>query len=203
MDEILGKTKFHFLKYLPGNECIREGEVCTNIKFLLSGSLRVTISNEDGRFRVLQTLNAPAVIFPDYLFGLETFYPGTAVAVDTANLVQMSKSDFLSILHSDQVFMLNYLNMLSLNGQRTLAGVLALTAGSIDQRLAFWVNALTRTESTDIVIECRQRDLYSVFGVQRTSFLAALEAMKQRGLIDYSPTQISIVNRRELVEILR
>ena len=108
----------------------------------------------------------------------------------------------MRILNVDQIFMFNFLNILSMNAQKSIDGVLSLTTGSLEERIAFWITALTQRGGTDIVLSCRQRDLYSLFGVQRTSFLATLDAMKQRGIIDYNQNEIRVVSRRDLLDIL-
>jgi hypothetical protein len=41
-----------------------------------------------------------------------------------------------------------------------------------------------------------------MFGVPRQSFLAALESLKQRGIIDYNPNEVNIVNRRDMLALL-
>lgn len=64
ISEVVGSTKFHFLKYLAGEQIVQAGEPCTHIKFIISGSARVTIENSDGRFKVSQTLSKPDVISP-------------------------------------------------------------------------------------------------------------------------------------------
>jgi CRP-like cAMP-binding protein len=137
------------------------------------------------------------------MFGRYTDSPGSVMSIETTKVLQISKADYVNILRQDSVFLLNYLNMLSVNGQKSFGGVLALTTGSIEERIAFWVVALTQGTATEITIECRQRDLYSVFGVQRTSFISALESMKNRGLIDFMPDRIIIKNRRDMVDVLR
>ena len=75
ISQIIEKYKFHFLKYLPGEQIVMAGETCTHIKFVISGSVRSRIENADGRFKVSQTLNAPEVIAPEFLFGKATQYP--------------------------------------------------------------------------------------------------------------------------------
>ncbi len=105
ISEIVGKAKFHFLKYLPNEKIIEAGEPCTHLKFVISGSVRVIAANPDGRFKVSQTLVAPDVIAPDFLFGRATRYPVTAIANETAGLVQIGKQDFIDILNSDPVFL--------------------------------------------------------------------------------------------------
>lgn len=202
LSDVVGNTKFHFLKYLEGEKIVDAGEACTHIKFIISGSARLTIVNSDGRFRVSQTLKRPAVIAPDYLFGRATAYPCTAVAIEPAGILQISKSDYVKILNTDPIFLFNFLNMLSVNAQKAVDGVLALTTGSLEERIAFWIVALTQRGGEDIVLTCRQRDLYSLFGVQRSSFIATLEGMKSRGLIDYTQNEIHIKSRQDMVSLL-
>lgn len=78
MSDTVGMAKFHFLKYLPGQEIVRAGEACSHIRFIISGKVRIEIVNSDDRFRIGQTLSAPASISPDFLFGTSTLYPATS-----------------------------------------------------------------------------------------------------------------------------
>ncbi len=202
LSELIEKTKFHFLKYLTGETIVSAGERCTHIKFIISGSARATITNSNSRFKISQTLTAPDVIAPDFLFGPETIYPCSATAIEPTGILQIEKSDYIKILNSDPVFLFNFLNTLSMNAQKSVTGVLALTTGSLEERIAFWIVALTQRAATDIVLTCRQRDLYTLFGVQRSSFVGTLEHMKQRGLIDFNPNEIRIHSRKSLVDLL-
>lgn len=200
--EIVGMAKFHFLKYLQGENIVTAGSPCTHIKFIISGSARSTIVNSDGRFSVSQTLVAPDVIAPDYLFGKATDYPSSVTAIEPTGILQITKSDYIKILNSDPIFMFNFLNLLSMNAQKAVDGVLALTTGSTEERIAFWIIALTQPSGRDITLSCRQRDLYSFFGVQRSSFISILEGMKERGILDFNQNEIRITNRRDLLNIL-
>jgi CRP-like cAMP-binding protein len=190
------------LKYPEGEYIVSAGEPCTHIKFIISGSVRLTVANADGRFAVSQTLVAPDEIAPDFLFGRPTMYPSTAIALEPTSILQIAKNDYLKILNSDPIFMYNILNMLSTNAQKSVTGVLALTSGSIEERLAFWIIALTQPSGKDITLNCRQRNLYTMFGIPRQSFLAALEGLKQRGIIDYNSNEIKITDRRDMLSLL-
>lgn len=202
MSDVVGKAKFHFLKYPKGTTFINVGEPCTHLKFILNGKVRITIPNSDGRFSVSQTLIAPDVIAPDFMFGMATVYPCSALGLEDTNILQISKSDYLDILNTDPIFLLNYLNLLAMNAQKAVDGVLSITMGSIEERIAFWIIALSKPSGRDIVLQCRQRDLYSVFGVQRSTFMGVLQSLRERGLIDYTPTSISVPDRRALLDLL-
>ena len=108
----------------------------------------------------------------------------------------------MDILNADKVFLFNFLNTLSVNAQKAIDGVLAVAAGSLEERIAFWIIALTQRGGTDVKLIGRQRDLYSLFGVQRTSFISTLESMRERGIIEYDQHEIRVKSRRKLLAML-
>lgn len=202
ISEIIGKNKFHFLKYTQGDTIVTKGELCTHIKSIIAGKVRVTIESDGDKFKVSQTLDAPDVIAPDFFFGRTTRYPVTVKALESTGIMQIDKSDFLNIINSDSIFLFNYLNMLSMNAQRSIEGVLALTTGSLERRIAYWIIALTQPNGYDITLQCRQHDMYAIFGVPRQSLVAALEAMSGAGLISFTQSEINVTDRRLLLDLL-
>lgn len=200
--EVVGAAKFHFLKYPKGEPVVRAGEVCSHLAFVIGGSVRCAVANDNGRFVVSSTLSAPAVIAPDFLFGRFTNYPCTATAASTASILKISKQDFVNILCSDRVFMFNYLNTLSVNAQKSVHGLMSLTTGSLEERIAFWIIALTQPGSTDITMGCRTRDLCSIFNVPRSTFEATMDDMSRRELVVYDSYEIRVLDRRKILALI-
>lgn len=192
--EIAGNTRLHFLRYADGETAIHAGEPCTHIKFVISGAVRCTITNRNGRFVLSQRLEAPEVIAPEFLFGLHPIYPCDARAEGTVSLMQIAKHDYLRVLNTDPVFQLNYLNTISSTAQKGIDGLMSLTSGELPVRIAYWISTLTQPRARDVMLQCRQRDLYALFGVTRTSFTAALESMKAQGLISFTSDTIRILD---------
>lgn len=202
LKQIVTSIPLHFLKYPEGNTIIQAGEQSNHINFIINGSVRTTISNSTGRFKVSQTLTGPDVIAPDYLFGRITAYPCTAVALESTGTLQISKSDYIGMLMRDEVMLFNYLNLLAAGAQSRVEGILSLTEGKLEERIAYWIVALTQRTGQDIVLSCRQRDLYTFFGVQRSVFNATLDNLVERNVITYTPTEIRPVSREALVSLL-
>lgn len=202
IQQVVGKHKFHFLKYTNGEQLITAGDPCANLRFVISGQVRSTIESADSRIRVSQTISAPNVIAPDFFFGRTTTYPCSVKALGAAGVVDIEKSECLKIIESDPVFLFNFLNLLSVDAQQGLQGVMCLTSGDLRKRIAYWILALTQRGGTDIEMECKQRDLYTVFGVPRQSLIAALTDMRLNGAITFSPGLIKVESRDELVKIL-
>ncbi len=202
ISQIIEKNKFHFLKYPSGETFVRAGDPCTHVQFVISGKARVTISDYNDRIRVSQTITGPEVIAPDFLFGKDPFYPCDIVAEENCGILQINKQDYLKILNSDNIFLFNFLNYISMDAQKGIHGILAVASGNPEVRIALWIISLTQRGGTDIVMSCRQRDLYTVFGVQRQSLIAILESMKSRGIIDYTSTEIRVHSRQALIDII-
>ncbi|MDE5785234.1 MAG: Crp/Fnr family transcriptional regulator, partial [Duncaniella sp.] len=164
LSEIVGNTRLSFLKYLSGETFISPDDPCDSLKFILSGKVRISVSTRDDRFTVSSTLSAPSVIMPEYLYGRSTVYPCKATAMEATSIMLIGKSDFTRLLSTDEIFLFNYLNLISSNAQKSVEGVLALTSGSLEERIAFWLVALSQRESENIELSCRQRDMCGVFG---------------------------------------
>ena len=202
LSELIEKTPFHFIKYTPGQQIVAINDECTHIKFIISGDVRIDIPSTNRRVMVSETLFGPNVIGADYLFGRNTFYPFNATAINECGILQIIKSDFINILMSDKVFLFNMLNIISRNSQKSTFGIMSLSSGSIAERLSFIITSLTQRGSKDITLTYKQKDLCSILGVQRSSLINSLAKMKEEGVIDYNLSEIKVLDRNILLEIL-
>lgn len=200
--EMVGNTKLAFMKYLDGERIFEAGMKCERIKLLLSGRVRLTMSGGSKRVSVEQTLTSPAILQPDYLFGRNTNYVVSATAIDTVSIIEIEKSAILQLLRDDEVILFNFLNILSTDAQKSTDGMMAVISGSIEERIAFWLISMTQMGSDDIVLKARARDLYTVFGVARSSFIAALDNLVDQGIITYTSNEIRVVSRKMLRSLL-
>lgn len=202
LSELIEKTPFHFVKYKEGEQIVDVSDECTHIRFIITGDVRVDLSSSNRKVMVSETLSGPNVIGPDYLFGRNTFYPFKATALTDCGILQIVKSDFINILMSDNVFLFNMLNVLSRNSQKLTFGIMSLSSGSIEERLAFIITSLTQRGSKNIKLTYKQKDLCCILGVQRSSLMSALDRLSKDGIVDYTMSEISVNSREELLKIL-
>jgi CRP-like cAMP-binding protein len=200
IQEMVGSMPFHFMKFQPGDVIAAEGEPCTHLKIIISGTVRLTITSSNGQVSVEQTIGANSALAPDYLFGRRTTYPGSARAITQVSAVQIAKADYRKMLSSDSVFLFNYLNTVSTNAQKGIGGIMAIAGASLAERLALWVETLTHTQSTNIVIRSKHRDLAAAMGVTRSTFNTAVERMEADGLIELRDVhELRIIDRAALL----
>ncbi|MDE6315973.1 MAG: Crp/Fnr family transcriptional regulator [Muribaculaceae bacterium] len=203
LQHIAGHVPLHFIKYAAGDVIADAGQECTHLKFIVSGSVRVEIVAANGRFSVAQTLAGPNVLAPDYLFGRTNRYPGTATAVGPVGVMQITKDVYRSMLAEDPVFMFNYLNVLSTAAQKGQAALAEAASGSVEQKIACWVQGMTQPGSTDIVMCSHGRDMNTLLGVAKASYMAVIERLKAQRIVEADSLRtIKIISRQELLDSL-
>lgn len=196
--ELTEKTPFHFLKFKNGSTIFQAGDQCTHIRFLISGEITLTMQCENKRVQFVQTLVAPNVIGPDYLFGRNAMYPFSATAKGQCGVLQILKADYMNMLQSDRIFLFNILNVLSRNAQKPISNMLSSKHGTIAERLSMLVSSVMHDGAKEFKIVYRQKDLCTLLGSQRTSFVNALEQLKEEGAIDYTNTEITVLDPHKM-----
>lgn len=197
---IVGDTKFNFLKYRRGDAVLVAGEQCCDVVFVVSGSVRYAVKNSKDSFVVEQTIKAPSVIAPEFLFGRHTVVPCAVVALEATSILRISKADYIKILNTDNVFLFNYLNILSAKAQTPLAGLLKLTPGEPVERLALWIATSTQPGGLDLKFKCiGGLQLHEVLGASAEAVENALEPLRRDGLIRYNASELTISNRAEFL----
>lgn len=116
MLDMIGHTHLHFIKHHAGHVIMMPGEPCESLYILMDGSAEVCI--ERGNHTLKYTLTGPDVLFATSMFGRQTRIPGLVTARTEVSVVTISKNEYLQILRSDDIFLLNLMNLLSAAAQR-------------------------------------------------------------------------------------
>ena len=203
LDKLIEKTKFEFVKYPAKSRIISKNETCTHLKFLVSGKIRTEITNNNGKIHLNEELSAPNVIAPNYLFGIRTYYPFDIFAVEDTGIMQVDKKTFISLMQQEDIFLLNTLNITSNQSQRKYDSLSFLSSNNMIEKFASWILNFTNNRSENVQIICRQRDLYSFFGVQRSVFIHAMNELESRNIIKYTNKWVTILDRYSLQAIVK
>ena len=148
------------------------------------------------------TLEAPSVISPDFLFGRNTLFPASVTAIDTVSIMEIEKTTSFPLSAAMKSASSTILTSFQPTPRKPLTELSLLHQDLLKNELPSGSSPSPSAMPKDIVLACRQRDLYSLFGVQRSSFINTLDSMKERGLIDYGPTEIRVISRNDLRSIL-
>ena len=196
---LVEKLPFHFLKYRNGEQVCSAGDLCTHIKFIVSGQVRLETPFSNLRVAMWQTVSNPHVLAPEYLFGRNTSYPYSAVSDGSCGILQLRKSDYIKMISADKVFLFNILNYLSSGSQRYISSPLSIKDGSVTERLASIVDTLALPGSTDIGFYYKQKDLCALLGTQRTTLVSMLNRLSDQHILEYDSNQMRILDPQGLI----
>ena len=116
--QMVGNTKFGFLK-LPANKVvIKAGSTCSQLSFLISGQLTLTTQSDDGGYRVTEQLSSPWLLQPEVLFGAQARFTGTWQTKSECHFITLSKDEVMRLLEDFLIIRLNLFNQLATLAQR-------------------------------------------------------------------------------------
>lgn len=185
IEQFVGRNRLVFSKYQAGETIFHPATPCTHVNFLLNGTVRLVSAAAGGDITVEQTLEAPQVIGAEYLFGLSTLLPYGVEALGACGMLQLPKDDYRALLNSDNVFQINYLNMLCSMVQRGRLILASASAASAPVRLILWVQSLTQPGARQISVKCNADgpELHSLMGISASAWRQTMEKMLAQGLL--------------------
>lgn len=192
----LEKTNIGFSNYSDGETVIGSGEEARMVKFVISGAVRVIHSLDSVPVIVEETAGIGRVLGADRLFGMTTGYPFEVRALGRASIMEFSKEQYVNLLHSDRIYMLNFFNYLSLRAQRPVDAMNDYGGGDIRSRLSLLIGIMTSPDSTKIVVEAEEEALAAYCSTDVGSLRRWLRDASSAGLIRCdSRCRISILSR--------
>lgn len=196
----LEKTNIGFDNYEAGDLLAEMGEPVRMVRFVISGDISL-IHPLDGVAVTLEERSGfGKVLGADRLFGLQTGYPYKAVAKTRTSIMQFSKGQYVNLLHSDRIYMLNFFNYLSSRAQRPVDSAMVYCHGDIHSRMCLLVSTMTEPSAGEIVIRGSASALADYCGVDSAEIERWKECLLAERLAVCEPEKIRINSRREFLD---
>lgn len=186
LSDIVGQTKFGFHKLSVDKLLVSTDDKCTQLFFLMSGTLRVVSYADNYRYRIEEELSAPAVIQPEHLFGLQQRYTKDFIAHTDCSLLSLDKAEVLRLLDSYLIFRLNLLNSISMQAQRMSRIPWKQQSSDIRQQFVNFLRLRCLTQAGCKVLRIRMEELAKELHQSRLNVSRMLNALQNEGLLTMS-----------------
>lgn len=195
LSQMLEKTSMEFLKFEEGDIIAKEKDSVKAIDFILGGRVRLIYKLKNYSISIEEIIEKGSMIGAGNLYGMETHYTATAQAMGKVSLMRLAKSQYMNILLSDRIYILNFVNYLSASAQRGKKLILNQKPHSIRQCLNTLISSIVSKNAETVMITGEDRDIAEYCGVSipdfsewKTNELAHNKIMiNQRGIIMKSP----------------
>lgn len=196
---IVGKVKLHFAKYKAGEVILKAGSTCDRFMFILKGEVASTTLSSDSSYSFTEYLQAPLLIEPQSMFGMNTAYVSTYLAHDEVHTVSISKAFVMNELFKYEIFRLNYMNVISNRAQSLNTRLWCKTEYSLEKRISsFILNHIERPVGEKL-LKIKMEELALIVNDTRMGVSKALNGMQEEGLLELHRGEIMIPDAGKLI----
>lgn len=198
LTHIIETVKLGFDKHKAGEVIARAHHTCDRLTFLLKGELSVRTSFPDVPCHLTEFIQAPFVIEPQSLFGMDTSFVSTYTARTEADTLSVSKASVLDELFRYDIFRLNYTNLVCNRAQTLRNRLWALPHGTLRQRIALFILLHCERPAGKKILKIKMAELATALHDNRFRISKALHDMEQAGLLTHTRGVITVHDAHSL-----
>ncbi len=198
-NNILEKIKFDFAQHKKGNIIIEQDAPCNHLIFLIKGIIAVETISKDGTYSFIEHIEAPAVIEPQVLFGMQLNYTATYYASTEADTVAVSKSFIINGLLKYEIFRLNYLNVISNYAQNAHNRLWYNSPTNVEEKIINFILTHVHKYPGTKVLKTKMDDLARNLNDTRLNVSKALNSLNEKNVIELKRKEIIIHDVSKLI----
>lgn len=170
LSQMLEKTSMDFLKFEDGEVITHSDERVNYIDFILSGRVRESFKLEHYDLNIDEIKSRGGMIGALHLFGMETTYSSTCTAIGKVSLMRVEKSQYMNILKSEGIYILNFVNFLSAAAQKSPRLMMDVKLPSIRRTLETLAYSIVSRSSESVMVAGQDSEIARYCGVSEDEF---------------------------------
>lgn len=199
LTSILGKVKLHFTKHKAGEIILEADSPCDRLMFILKGEVAASTSSADNSYSFTEHFQAPYLIEPQSMFGMNTAYVSTYVAHNEVHTVSINKAFVLSELFKYEIFRINYMNIISNRAQNLNSRFWEKNADSLEKRISCFVLSHIERPTGEKALKIKMEELAQIINDTRMGVSKTLNNMQQKGVLELHRGEIVIPDAAKLL----
>lgn len=196
--QIVAQTRFNFGKLEAWQILAKEGDPCTTLHLLLSGTVSMTMTANDHSYAVTEYLAAPQVITMDSLFGVTGYYHATISAIEPSAIASLERQDVITLITTYPIVRMNAMNALVIPHHRLQRKVWTAAPTSTKERIIAFFRLHCLHPAGKKVVKIKMARLAEEVRESRLKVSQALNAMEEEGLIALTRGTITIPQLEKL-----
>lgn len=190
--ELMEKTDLNFCNYSEGQVIVNRFSQCDRILCLISGKWEYEYIIGDN-FITLQVDYGPGkVVGLNRLYGMDQEYGYNVTALQQCSVLEFTKPQYMKMIESNHICLINFLNYLSFGAQRHDTVLLHYNSDTYAGRLWTLVVILTDKDAGLIRIRYNNPSLFESSENNRNGLQKLMEA----GVIEYNGKGMITINSR-------
>lgn len=201
IESILAGIPYRIKKYQSGSMISQNGEQVSSLIIVLNGIVKGEMVDYSGRVIKIEDIPAPGAIASAFMFGNRNRFPVNVVAVSDVELLFIGKKDFLGLLMSNDLILVNFLDMISNRSQFLSEKIKFLNFKTIRGKLAHFILQKSGKQSNSVSLGMTQNELSDFFGVARPSLARTIGDLEKEGYIEAKGKNIKLIDKEGLADL--
>ena len=195
---LVGHTKLEFVRHESGVLIYSEGSPCDAMTFLMRGRMTILSHADDHSYHVEESMTAPALLPPEYLFGLSQRYPHTYLAASACDLLVLSKPEALRLLEGNSIFRTNLLNIISTRTQRLARRPWHPHPQTLRHKICRFLSERCHHPAGEKMFHLKMQQIATAIGESRLNVSRELHQMEQDNLLVLNRGSIHVMAMEKL-----
>lgn len=188
LEELAGSAGHRLRHKEEGDHIAYMGDELTDAVILVEGTVYSSMTHQDSKEIVVETLTGPIMLAPAFLFAKNSRFPVNVIAKTDCTILYIPKSAFRDWLHREPQLMMNFIGIISNRCQRLSQRLNDFALQSLKERVVEYLRLHQRIDSVEW--------LAKVLGVARPSLSRVLSELKAEGVIERTLEGIELKKSR-------
>jgi CRP-like cAMP-binding protein len=197
----LASAERETVSYNRKQHVYREGQRPKAVFFVVSGKVKISRINEDGK-EFITNIHAAGEYFGYTAIMEESNYKDEAQALEDTILILIPREDFLQLVSNDMQIAQKFIKIITQNIAEKEASLLNLAYNSLRKKVAYGLIQLLEKykseEGTQLTINLSRENMAQSIGVATESLIRTLGDFKDEKLIDIQLGKMNIINEEKL-----
>jgi CRP/FNR family transcriptional regulator, dissimilatory nitrate respiration regulator len=198
IETILTSVPYRIRKFQSGSLISQSGDEVSSFIMAVNGTVKGEMVDCSGRVIKIEDIPAPGAIASAFMFGSRNLFPVNVFAVSDVELLLIEKKDFLGLLMSYDLLLVNFLDMISNRSQFLTEKIKFLNFKTIRGKFAHFILQKSGKESNFVSLGMTQNELSDFFGVARPSLARTIGELEKDGYIEAKGKTIKIIDKEGL-----
>ncbi len=183
LEIVAGHTRFGFLKIAAGRTIVKAGDACSQLHFLVNGTVSVESSADDKGYTFIERMSAPYILQQESIFGYYQHYTHTFTAQTDINMLVLDKEEVVRLSEDFLLFRLNLMNVISTRAQKVVRELWRRSPYTLRERIVRFLAQHCVYPAGEKVCKIRMNRLAQELNESRLKISRALNQMEQEGLL--------------------
>ncbi len=196
----------------PGQNCTitdyKEGDMIAHkdmaysgLMILLKGDVRGQMTDPVGKILKVDTIEAPQLIAPAFLFGGYNRLPIDVIANTDVQILTLHRGLVFELMQENILILSNFIDIISNRANVWSKKIYLLSYNSLKAKIAHYLLDHTSEQAPTVEIPSIT-EIAEYFAATRNSLLTVLEGLEKKHILRLGKEHITVINREALRELL-